>query len=262
MGNDGGLTINLSGKTALVTGGSRGIGAAITEALAMAGASVTFTHTGSKQRQEAVEDLVKRLRNSGHAVEAVASDACDSAATAACVNSVVEKYGRIDILVHNVGKNLARTPEEITDTSWRKFVDINLSSAFYAVRACVPHMVSSKYGRIILIGSSAQYSGGGGAIDYAAAKSGLTGMMTYLCKAYARQGILTNIIHPCVIETDLLKNRYRDEAAKRELIAQIPAGRLGKPEDIAGLVTYLVSSWGDYICGQAILVDGGRTFFS
>ena len=262
MGNDGGLTINLSGRTALVTGGSRGIGGAITEALATAGANVTFTHTGSAQHQDTVDHLVKRLWARGYTVEAVAGDACDSAATAACVDGVVERYGKIDILVHNVGRNLARAPEKITDTAWREFVDINLSSAFYAVRACVPHMVSSKYGRIILIGSSAQYSGGGGAIDYAAAKSGLTGMMTYLCKEYARKGILTNIIHPCVIETDLLKERYRDEAARQKLIAQIPAGRLGKPEDIAGLVAYLVSSWGDYICGQAILVDGGRTFFS
>ena len=257
-----GLTINLSGRTALVTGGSRGIGAAITEALAGAGASVTFTHTGSEQHQQAVEGLIKRLCESDGAVEGVVCDGCDSTATTACVDGIVEKYGKVDILVHNVGRNLARTPGETSDAAWHEFVDINLSSAFYAVRACLEHMVPSQYGRIILIGSSAQYSGGGGAIDYAAAKSGLTGMMTYLCKTYARKGILTNVVHPCVIETDLLSERYHDEAARRELIAGIPAGRLGRPEDIAGLVAYLVSSGGDYICGQSILVDGGRTFFS
>ena len=99
-------------------------------------------------------------------------------------------------------------------------------------------------------------------MDYAAAKAGLTGLMTYLCKTHARKGILTNIVHPCVIETDLLRDRYPDEAARVRLAAGIPAGRLGKPDDIAGLVAYLASPWGDYICGQAILVDGGRTLFA
>ena len=85
--------------------------------------------------------------------------------------------------------------------------------------------------------------------------------MTYLCKEYTRKGIMTNTVHPCVIETDLLRARYDDDAAKRELVAQVPAGRLGRPEDIAGLVAFLASPWGDFICGQAILVDGGRTVF-
>ena len=85
--------------------------------------------------------------------------------------------------------------------------------------------------------------------------------MTYLCRNYARQGILTNVIHPCVIETDLLRERYAAPAAKQKLLAGIPAGRLGQPEDIAGLAVYLASAWGDFICGQSIFVDGGRTVF-
>jgi 3-oxoacyl-[acyl-carrier protein] reductase len=140
-------------------------------------------------------------------------------------------------------------------------MDINLSTAFYAIRAAMPHMLKTGYGRIILIGSSAFYDGGGGAIDYAAGKAGLVGMMTYLCKNYARKGILTNVVHPCVIETDLLKERYNTEEKKKKLTDQIPVGRLGQPEDIAGLVAFLASSWGDFICGQSILVDGGRTLF-
>jgi NAD(P)-dependent dehydrogenase (short-subunit alcohol dehydrogenase family) len=86
-------------------------------------------------------------------------------------------------------------------------------------------------------------------------------MLTYLCRTYARKGIMTNIVHPAVIETDLLKQRYPDEESKRKLAAQIPAGRLGQPRDIAGMVAYLASDWGDYICGQEILLDGGRTLF-
>ena len=113
----------------------------------------------------------------------------------------------------------------------------------------------------LVIGSSAVYDGGGGAVGYAAAKAGLDGMVVYLTRNYARKGILANVIHPCVIDTELLRQRYSDEEKLRNLTAQIPAGRLGTPQDVAGLVAYLASSWGDYICGQSFLVDGGRTLF-
>ena len=255
------LTINLDNRTALVVGGSRGIGAAITETLARAGAHVVFTHTGNLSRHDTVNALSACIAKTGGQAEAVALDACTPQATTDLANRIMETRGKIDILIHNVGKNSAKAAEDVTDEEWRQAVNINLTSAFNSVRAVLPHMVGAKYGRIILIGSSAVYSGGGGAIDYAAAKAGLTGIMTYLCKEYARKGILTNIIHPCVIETDLLRERYADDAAKQKLISQIPVGRLGKPADIAGLAAYLASSWGEYICGQSILVDGGRTLF-
>ena len=255
------LTIDLSGRTALVVGGSRGIGGAVTECLAKAGAHVTFTHTGNPRRADEVSDFLVRIREDGGRVVAAALDAGDVEGTASLVDQIVAGRGRVDILVHNVGRNIARPAENVTDEEWRSSLDVNLTWAFYAVRAVLPHMVGQALGRIILIGSSAVHSGGGGAIDYAAGKSGLTGIMTYLCKEYGRKGILTNIIHPCAIETDLLSKRYRDESRRQELISQIPVGRLGRPEDIAGLVAYLSSSWGDYICGQSILVDGGRTLF-
>ena len=240
----------MTGRIALVTGGSRGIGAAITKAMGDAGAYAVFTHTGSTS-----------FRRTNGPAEAVALDGRDAAGTTALVNRIVEERGRIDVLVTNVGCNLARPAEQVTDEEWRDFLDINLGSAFYAARAVLPHMLSAEYGRIILIGSSAVYDGGGGAIDYAAGKSGLTGVMLYLARTYARKGILTNLIHPCVIDTDLLRQRYSDEEKRARLAAQIPVGRLGRPEDIAGLAVYLASSWGNYICGQAILVDGGRTLF-
>ena len=121
---------------------------------------------------------------------------------------MVDRYGRLDVLVANVGQNKARPVEETTDEDWRRFVNINLSSAFYGVRAALPPMLEKGRGKILLIGSSAAFDGGGGAVDYAAAKAGLTGMMRYLARSYARQGILANVIHPGVIETDLLRERY------------------------------------------------------
>jgi len=255
------LEIDLAGKIALVLGGSRGIGGGITEALCRAGALTVFTHSGNPKHEDRIESLIARLHEEGSQARAVACDALDAAKTTAVVNQIVDEHGRIDVLVANVGQNLARPAEEATDRQWQHFVDMNLTTAFYGVRAVLPHMVKARFGRIIMIGSSAVYDGGGGAIDYAAAKAGLDGMMMYLSKSYARKGILTNVVHPCVIDTDLLRERYCDAEKRNQLIAQVPVGRLGKPEDIAALVAYLASSWGDFICGQAILVDGGRTFF-
>jgi len=255
------LKIDLTGKTALVLGGSRGIGGAITECFCKAGVTTVFTHTGNSKYADRPAALLKRIENNGGTAQAQVLDARDSAKTASLVKQIVCEHNRIDILVCNVGQNLVAPAEDLSDEQWQKFIDINLSTAFYGVRAVLPYMVKAGYGRIILIGSSAVYDGGGGAIDYAAAKAGLTGMMMYLTKQYAAKGILTNVVHPCVIETDLLRERYSDEDKRKKLIAQVPVGRLGKSEDIAGLVAYLASEWGDFICGQEILVDGGRTFF-
>jgi 3-oxoacyl-[acyl-carrier protein] reductase len=255
------LPIDLTGRVALVLGGSRGIGAGIVESLCRAGAQTTFTHTGKPEHQARVESLLACLRAEGGRVEAAACNALDSQATTALADGIVQRHGRLDILVANVGQNLARPAEEVTDQQWHDFLQTNLTSAFYAVRAALAHMLKARFGRIVLVGSSAVYDGGGGAIDYAAAKAGLHGMMVYLAKNYSRHGILTNVIDPCVIETDLLRERYADPEKRERLLAQVPAGRLGTPADIAGLTAFLVSSWGDFICGQAILVDGGRTFF-
>lgn len=255
------LAIDLRGKNALLVGGSRGIGGAVTEALAQAGAFVTFTHTGRARGRDKVEALLSRIREQGGQAAEVVLDACDMAGTVALVDRLVTQQGRIDILVSNVGRNDARLAEEVTYEEWQRSLDINLTSAFNSVRAVLPHMVKAKYGRIIFIGSSVFYSGGGGAIGYAAGKTGLTGMMTYLAKEYTRKGIVTNIIHPCLIDTDLLRERYSDQAARAKLISEVPMGRLGTPGDIAGLVAFLASPLGDYICAQSILVDGGRTFF-
>jgi NAD(P)-dependent dehydrogenase (short-subunit alcohol dehydrogenase family) len=256
------LTIDLSGKTALVLGGSRGIGAGITEALCAAGAYTVFTHTGRPEHAGRAAALVLKVQAAGGLVRDAPVDALDSRATSGLVAEVVAESGRLDILVCNVGKNQARPPAEIDDASWRKYLDLNLTAGFYGVRAALPVMERQRYGRIVLIGSSAVFDGGGGAPDYAAAKAGLSGLMTYLCRTYLRKGILTNIVHPCVIETDLLKERYGDPDKKRKLLEQIPVGRFGQPEDIAGLTAFLCSSWGDYICGQEILADGGRTIFN
>ena len=255
------LKIDLSNRVALVLGGSRGIGAGVVESLCRAGAAVVFTHTGHPQRAGRAAELVERVQSEGGAVEAEIADACDSKSAGRLVETILARHGRIDVLVCNVGQNRPRAAEVTTDEGWRRYMAANLDSAFYGVRAVLPAMLPAEYGRIVLIGSSVVYDGGGGAIDYATGKAGLCGMMAYLTRNYASRGVLTNVVHPCVIETDLLRQRYSDTRKQAALVAQVPVGRLGTPADIGNLVAFLASEFGDFICGQQILVDGGRTLF-
>lgn len=255
------LTIDLSKRVVLVLGGSRGIGAGITETLCAAGAKVVFTYWDKPEFKPAMDAMLQRIGDQGGAVKAVPANACDSEQTAAVVRDLIATHGRIDHLVCVVGQTRKREPSTISDEGWRQFIDMNLSSAFYAVRAVLPHMEKTGYGRIIFIGSSVMFDGGGGAIDYVAGKAGLVGMTAYLARTYARKGIVANTIHPCVVDTDLLRERYSDPEKLKQLIAQVPVGRLATPLDIANLAAFLLSPMGDFICGQDILVDGGRTMF-
>ena len=255
------LAIDLSNTVALIVGGSRGIGAGLVRGFARAGATTVFTHTGNPRHAERVPMLLAELQAEGRTVEAMVADACTPEATDAVITQISRQYGRLDTVVANVGQNLVRPAEATITESWHEMMNINLSSAFYAVRAALPLMIDARRGCLMLIGSSAVFDGGGGAIDYAAAKAGLVGMMRYLSRTYTRHGIRTNVIHPAVIETDLLRERYSDAQKKQMLVEQVPLGRLGQPQDVAGLAAFLASTWGEFICGQEILVDGGRTFY-
>lgn len=256
------LQIDLTGKIVLVLGGSRGIGEGIVKLLCRAEAVVIFTHTGNRENEARMAALLDEITHEGGRAEHAALDAVDAAGTAELAGTIAEKHGKIDALVCNVGKNQAMPVEQISPESWAENIELNLSSSFYGIQAVLPYMIKARFGRIILVGSTAVYDGGSGAIDYVAAKAGMSGLMAYICRTYARRGITSNIIHPSAIETELLMVRYADEEKKRKLLAEIPVGRLGKPEDIAGLVAFLLSSWGDYICGQQLAADGGRTLFN
>jgi NAD(P)-dependent dehydrogenase (short-subunit alcohol dehydrogenase family) len=223
---------------------------------------VVFTHTGDPRRAGRAAALAEEVRAEGGWARAEALDARDAQATAELAERLAAELGRLDALVCNVGRNDAQPAESQSESAWRDGIELNLSTAFYGVRAVLPHMLRAGYGRILFIGSSAVADGGGGAIDYAAAKAGLAGLASYLCRTYARAGILANLIHPAAIATELLAVRYGEPEARRQLTASIPVGRLGRPEDVAALAAYLLSPWGDFICGQAILVDGGRTLFN
>jgi len=252
------LTIDLSGMASAVIGGSRGIGAAICRTIAQAGGDVAWTHTGSDAGMAASEALVTELEAMGRRALHRATDATDESATERFVAEVADALGRIDALVYNAGFTSPVAMDDLTVEQWRRNVDLNLTGAFIAVRAALAHM--ERGGAIVLIGSAAVHSGGGGRADYVSAKAGLEGLCRAITKEQAPRGVRCNVVHPSLIETELLTTRYPDPADRARVAEQVPLRRLGRPEDIANLTAFLLSERASYITGQSLLVDGGRTF--
>ena len=255
------LTINLTDRKALVTGGARGIGSGIVRVLAQCGAQVVFTYRGSERGETAAALLVKDMTASGHVVRGCVAQAQDEEAMNAMAADAAEAMGGLDIVVPNVGTTWVAPIETLDLDGWRRGLDANLTTSFIALKAALPWLLRAPRGDIVLIGSSAVVDGGGGGAHYAAGKAGLEGLMRGLMRELPRRGVRINTIHPCVVDTDLLRDRYDDEEKLAKLIAQVPLGRLARPEDIGSLVAYLCSDLGSFICGQSILVDGGRTLW-
>lgn len=266
------INIDLSGRRAFVTGGARGIGAGIVRVLAQAGAAVAFTHLGSERGRAAAAALIAELtpisnQQSAISNQQIPSIFCyeaageDMSAMQKAIASAAEVMGGLDLLVPNVGLNWVASVEDLDLEGWRRALDINLTSAYIAVKCALPWLKAAKRADVVITGSSAVYDGGGGGIHYAAAKAGLDGMMRALMREFPRKGIHVNVIHPCVVDTDLLRERYDTEEKRARLAAQVPLGRLNSPEGIGYLVAFLCSDLGGFICGQSILVDGGRTFW-
>ena len=255
------VNIDLSGRRAFVTGGARGIGAGIVRVLAQAGAAVAFTRLASERDCCAADELVSGVTAGGGTVRCYEAAAEDMPAMQRTVQAAAESMGGLDLLVPNVGLTWKAPLEELELDGWQRALDVNLTSAYIAVKCALPWLVAAKRADVVITGSSAVVDGGGGGIHDAAAKAGLDGMMRALMREFPRKGIHVNVIHPCVVDTDLLRERYDTEEKRAGLAAQVPVGRLSRPEEIGYLVAFLCSDLGGFICGQSILVDGGRTFW-
>jgi len=255
------ITIDLTGRKALVTGGARGIGAGIVRVLAECGAGVAFTHTGSERGNQAAAQLTSQLRAAGHRVLDFVAAAQDMRAMQQVAAEAAAQLGGLDIVVPNVGKNWVASIEELDLDGWQRALDLNLTASFIALKAALPWLLQAGSGAVVFIGSSGVIDGGGGGAHYPAAKAGLEGLMAGLMRELPRRGIRVNVVHPCVVDTDLLRERYDSEEKRARLSAQVPIGRLARPEDIGYLVAFLCSDLGSFICGQSILVDGGRTIW-
>jgi 3-oxoacyl-[acyl-carrier protein] reductase len=243
------LVPDLSGRVALVTGGSRGIGAAIARILAEAGADVAVNYRERKAEAEAVTASIART---GRRTIAVAADVSGSEAVAAMVRSVTDTLGAPDILMNNAGIALIRGIDDLTEADFDQTIAVNLKSAFLCTQAVLPHMRAQRWGRIVNISSGAARGAGGVGLHYNASKAGLEGLTRGYAARLVKEGITVNAVAPSLIETDMVKSGLAPTPAR------IPLGRFGTCEEVAQAVLMLVGN--AYMTGQTIALSGGMAF--
>lgn len=242
------MNIDLSGKTALVTGSTRGIGRAVAQALAESGARVAVVGR-DKSRAEAVAAEI------GRGAMGFAADVSDTNAVTALVTDVEKAFGGIDILVNNAGLTRDNLVMRLKDEDWDAVLDANLKGAFASIRAASRGMMKKRSGRIINMASIVGLNGNKGQANYAASKAGLIALTKSVAKELGSRNILVNAIAPGFIETEMTAAMTPE--ARSALSGLIPLERLGRPEDIAAAVVFLASDHASYITGQVIVVDGG-----
>ncbi|WP_294912743.1 3-oxoacyl-ACP reductase FabG [Tatumella sp. UBA2305] len=240
--------MDFNGKIALVTGASRGIGKAIAEKLAARGATVIGTATSDR----GADDISTYLGTSGKGMTLNVTDA-DSVETV--LKNIRAEFGEIDILVNNAGVTRDNLLMRMKDDEWQDILDTNLTSVFRLSKAVLRAMMKKRSGRIITIGSVVGTMGNAGQANYAAAKAGLIGFSKSLAREVASRGITVNVVAPGFIETDM--TRALNEEQRAGILAEVPAGRLGGPGDIANAVAFLSSDEAGYITGETLHVNGG-----
>jgi 3-oxoacyl-[acyl-carrier protein] reductase len=242
------ISPNLTGKVALVTGASRGIGAAIAVALSEAGAAVAVNY---RERADAADALVADLNKAGHRAIAVAADVSEATAVTKMIDRVSSALGAIDILVNNAGLAIVRGVDDLTEEDFDKTITVNLKSAFLCTQAVLPSMRARKWGRIVNVTSGAARGAGAIGPHYNASKAGMEGLTRGYAARLVKEGITVNAVAPSLIDTDMMSGRS-------DLAARIPLGRLGHPEEVAQAVLMVLGN--DYMTGQTIILNGGMAF--
>jgi acetoacetyl-CoA reductase len=240
---------DMNGQVALVTGGIRGIGAAICDRLAARGVTVA---AGYSRDKEAADRFCERHPgSSSHQGNIGSSEDCERV-----VREVLDQHGRLDVLVNNAGITADKTVRRMATDDWDRVIQVNLSGAFYLIRACLQHMLDRGSGRIINISSIIGEAGNIGQANYAAAKAGLFGLTMSLAQETARKGITVNSVAPGYIATEMVAAVPRE--ALDRVVAKIPAGRLGQPDEVARVVEFLADPESAFITGQVYSVNGGQ----
>jgi len=244
--------IDLSGKAAVVTGGSRGIGRAIVLRLAQQGADIAFSY---RSGGTAVDEVVEAVGALGRDARAVQADAADQEAANRLVESALEAFGRIDILVNNAGITRDDLIMRMKPEDWADVIATNLSGAFYAIKAVTRPMLKARAGRIVNITSVSGQAGQMGQANYSSAKAGLIGLTKATARELASRGITCNAVAPGFIETELTSGLPAE--LLEELLRRTPLARFGTTQDVAAAVAFLVSDEAAFITGQVLAVDGG-----
>jgi 3-oxoacyl-[acyl-carrier protein] reductase len=246
--------MRLSGKVALVTGGSRGIGRAIVETLSREGARVAFVY---RSNEDAANRLVSEIGSSGREAVAFPADVAQAGIADELVGKVLERWEKIDILVNNAGIIRDGLLATMDFDQWRQVIETNLHSVYHFCHAVTRPMMSARYGRIVNMSSVAAQVANPGQANYAASKGGVEGFTRCLATELARRNITVNAVAPGFIETDMtqaVRNAAGDQIQKR-----IPMRRIGQPQDVANAVLFLTSDEAAYVTGQVLTVDGGIT---
>jgi len=243
----------LAGHVALVTGGSKGIGAAIARALAAHGADVAVNYRLSA---DAAAGVVNACKESGVRAVAVQADVTQAAEVERLFAAVEEKLGPVDILINNAGISLRALVTETSEEDWQRVLDVNLKAAFLCCRRALPGMIRRRYGRIINVASVWGLTGAAYEAAYAAAKGGLIAFTKSLAREVGSAGIIVNAVAPGPVESDMLC-RELSPAERAALAEAIPSGRLGRPEDVASACVFLASREASFINGHVLRLDGG-----
>ena len=244
---------SLRGKVALVTGGSRGIGRAIVMGLAAAGADVAFTY---RQNVEQAQKVVERLKGLDRRGLAFQADVADFSSAQRVVEQVIAAWGRLDILVNNAGIHQNETIWNMDEAQWDRVLDVNLKGTFNYTRAVAPIFRQQRAGKIVNIASIHGLRGRQAGPNYSAAKAGVIGLTKSVARDLGPYGVNVNAVAPGITETDMV--RALSDETKAGFVAVIVLGRMGQPEDVAHLVTFLCSDRARHITGEVIKVDGGQ----
>jgi acetoacetyl-CoA reductase len=244
--------LKLQGAVAVVTGGSRGIGAAICEELGRGGAKVVVNYSGSQGPAEEVAEKINQIGGGGEAV-VIQADVSDPEDAQKLIDQTIEQFGRVDILVNNAGINVDATLDKLDVDSWDQVVQLDLNGCFYTVNAALPHMMEQEGGAIVNMSSFVGEGGNMGQANYAAAKSGLLGFTKTAALELAKSDISVNAVCPGFIETDMTSAIPEDMQEK--ITKTIPMGRFGQPEDIAQAVRFCIEN--EYMTGATLDVNGG-----
>ncbi len=248
----GGVKMKLKGKTALVTGASRGIGRAIAIELASNGAKVAVNYAGSEQK---ANDVVTEIKQAGGEAFAIQGNVSDNDSVTSMVKTVLNEFGQLDILVNNAGITRDNLIMRMKEEEFDEVIQTNLKGVFLMTKAVTRQMMRQKSGKIINVASIVGVSGNAGQANYVAAKAGVIGLTKTTAKELASRNILVNAVAPGFIATDMTDKLPED--AKQAMYDLIPLNRLGKPEDVANVVRFLASDDANYMTGQTLHIDGG-----
>ncbi len=249
------MRFDLTGKTALVTGGSRGLGLTFAKALAAAGADVAIT----SRTVESLEGPRQEIEALGRRVVSLALDVRDQASIVAAIDRAHAALGSIDILVNNAGCNIRKPALDVTWEDWNTILDTNLRGSFFVAQAVARHMIPRRYGRIINIGSVTSVAGYAGLGPYGASRGGIKQLTMSLADDWGAHGITVNCLAPGWFKTNQNQVMYEDKGWVEYLVDRIPLKRPGAYEDLEGAIVFLASDASAYITGQTLLVDGGIT---